>query len=403
MCAFAKMLVLSKARDQNPELYHALQQPGYMTVTWPDVANYAEALKSNDPQLIMVDNTGLDGEAYAVCKELQNRHDTADLPLVVLSTEDDPVARVKAFEAGAMDYIPLPISTEEMGYRLRNLLRFRKLKDEIRLQNERMNETLTSLRVIQKEMRDSIKYARRIQSALLSDHDLLTRAFADAFVLYLPKNMVSGDFYYFHHDTENNRLIVAAGDCTGHGVPGSIISVIGITALTLLVEEKKLHQPSEILSALDSELQRLLNQNDSMTTQEDGMDICIGLYEPDSLRFTYASANRPVYTVRAGSQLETHDYEHYGAGGTHEKNKQFQNRVLELAQGDVLYLSSDGFADQFGEETGKKFSAKRLKEMLTEISPLEMIEQRVRLFSAFEDWRGDLEQTDDTMIIGLRV
>lgn len=264
------------------------------------------------------------------------------------------------------------------------------------------------------EITDSINYAQTIQRAILPPEKLLQKYLPDSFVIFKPKDIVSGDFYWtlstaavgsgsqaLPTATANSQLVYfAAVDCTGHGVPGAFMSIIGHNSLNRAVKDFKLTHPADILDKLVELVTEALRA-ENQTQVKDGMDIALCCLDTEQMRLEYAGAYNPLYIVRQNQVLE------YKADrqpiGSFEKRLPFINHVIELQKGDCIYVFSDGVADQFGGEKGKKIGSKRLKEWLVSVSHLPASEQYTRLKTDFENWQGSLEQTDDVTLIGARV
>ncbi len=260
-----------------------------------------------------------------------------------------------------------------------------------------------------KEILDSIHYAQRIQGALMASDQLLRKNLPEFFVLYRPKDIVSGDFYWAAkvgrtEPGENNSglFLLAACDCTGHGVPGAFMSLLNISLLNEAVTEKKILQPDLVLGNVRASIIASLNPEGTETESKDGMDsvLCAFDFEKGTLQF--ACANNPLWLVRDG-KLTEYRPDKMPVGMHHGELKPFTLHTTALQKNDVVYLLTDGFADQFGGAQGKKFRYRRLQEMLLEIASLPMDEQKKKLDRVFEDWRGNLEQLDDVLVIGVRV
>ncbi|HRH65281.1 MAG TPA: cyclic nucleotide-binding domain-containing protein [Bacteroidia bacterium] len=250
-----------------------------------------------------------------------------------------------------------------------------------------------------KEITDNVNYAKRIQTAILPDTNTIFQTFNQSFILYLPKDIVSGDFYaYFSH--ANGGIIIAA-DCTGHGVTGAFLSVVGSSLLNQAINEKQILDPGKILDWLHHAMIETLNQRSGEST--DGMDIAICNVDLFNNTLTYAGANRPLWMIR-NNELTAVQPDKFPVGGlqiVHEEN--FKTHPFELQKNDTLYIFSDGYADQFGGEFGKKFMTKKLKDTLTNIQDLSMPEQKEFLQNCFNAWKGTNEQVDDVLLIGIRI
>ena len=250
-----------------------------------------------------------------------------------------------------------------------------------------------------KEITDSLIYAKRIQAAVLPNLNTVYKILDQSFILYIPKDIVSGDFYEFTQ--KNNKHIIAAADCTGHGVAGAFMSIIGSSLIKSIINEKNITTPSGILDALNEGIIHSLKQHESET--HDGMDISICSLDTEKMSLEFAGANRPLWLIR-NSELIVYTADKFPIGGLQIKhNNQFTNHQIKIQQKDTIYLFSDGYADQFGGEQGKKLMTKKLKEILVSIQHLGMSEQKVYLQNYFNAWKGNHEQVDDVLIIGIRV
>ena len=249
-----------------------------------------------------------------------------------------------------------------------------------------------------KDMVDSIQYASRIQEAILPDVQKIKNAFADAFVLYQPKDVVSGDYYFFYQ--RNNKIFVAAVDCTGHGVPGALMSIIANGILKEVIVKKGIEDPSEILYALDEELFLALNKNGETTN--DGMDVALGVFDLDKNTIAYSGAFRPMLLVRDNRFIEF-EGNLYPIGFYGDVEKVFVSKEIELKKDDTFYFFTDGYCDQFGGEQKKKFNRNRFKELLLAAQSMEMEEQQSFLQYALLNWRQEEPQVDDVCIIGVRI
>ncbi|MBK6985197.1 MAG: tetratricopeptide repeat protein [Bacteroidetes bacterium] len=269
-----------------------------------------------------------------------------------------------------------------------------------------------------KEITDSITYAKRIQDAYLPEKDLLTKIFPQAFLLFKPKDIVSGDFYWYSQlSTPTPSRIFAAADCTGHGVPGAIMSVICNNALNEVVNNKHIHQPDLILNEVRNMVTASFKKQGE-SSQKDGMDIAlVRLIDTDGKTILqFAGANNPLWIIRKGQPssssenivaTSTHYLIEIKADkqpiGNYEKMNPFTLHTMDLQSGDTIYSFSDGYADQFGGTFGKKMKYKPLKDLLLSIQDKEMSEQNTILYNAYNDWKRSFEQIDDVCMIGVRV
>jgi PAS domain S-box-containing protein len=251
-----------------------------------------------------------------------------------------------------------------------------------------------------KDMVDSIQYASRIQEAILPDVQKIKNAFKDAFVLYQPKDVVSGDYYFFFQ--RNDKIFVAVVDCTGHGVPGALMSIIANGILKEVIIKKGIEEPSEILYALDEELFISLNKQNSSDITNDGMDISLGVFDLKENTMSYSGAFRPMLLLRDNKFIEF-EGNRFPIGSYGGIAKDFKTQTISLQENDHFYFFTDGYCDQFGGESKKKFNRKRFKELLLSAQSMEMEEQESFLQYALLNWRQEEEQVDDILIMGIRI
>lgn len=271
---------------------------------------------------------------------------------------------------------------------------------ELREEKEALMQTTGLLQEKNKDITDSITYAKQIQEALLPNRNSILNQFPDSLIYHRPSHVVSGDFYWFS-ESEDHYLIGVV-DCTGHGVPGAFMSLIAANLLDKTINIKKITSPAAILAEMDLSVVATLRQNEKHSTSRDGMDISICAVAKDFKTLVFGGAGRPLYHVRNGELIEYKGSKISIGGYYAGVNKNFTETVVTLAQGDVLYLSSDGYADQFDSENDKKYSSKRLKEMLARIAHHESGQQYAEIHRSFEEWRGDLKQIDDITIVGFK-
>jgi serine phosphatase RsbU (regulator of sigma subunit)/Tfp pilus assembly protein PilF len=248
---------------------------------------------------------------------------------------------------------------------------------------------------------DSILYAKGIQEAILPDTTVLDKVFKEAFIYCTPRDIVNGDFFWFAG--RGNFLVMAAVDCTGHGVPGAFMTVMGNSMLNQIVLEHDIYRPSEILYELNKSVLNTLHQENFNMNKNDGMDIAICLYDTTTGELVFAGAKRPIYYFK-DNMFNSIKGSKYSVGGTFNRQKKcFEDHTIQLNTDDTFYLFSDGITDQFGEKLNKKFMNRRWKELLVSIQSLSMEAQSKAIAETMEKWRGNFEQTDDMLVIGVRV
>lgn len=250
-----------------------------------------------------------------------------------------------------------------------------------------------------KDITDSIYYAQRIQQSILQTQEQLNSYFEDSFLLYKPKDIVSGDYYWFHED--ESYKYIAAIDCTGHGVPGAMMSMVANSMFKEVFINRKISNPSEILKALDEELEKSINKNQDATFN-DGMDVSLIRLDKTTNELAFAGAFRSILITRENEITELKG-SRYPIGFYSGIEKQFDTQLFQLQKNDGVYLFTDGFIDQFGGEKNKKLNKSNFKDLLRTINDMNMDEQEAFLEYSFNNWKQDNDQTDDVLVIGIKI
>ena len=258
-----------------------------------------------------------------------------------------------------------------------------------------------------RQITDSLSYAKKIQQSVFTDEQLLKSSIPESFLLNLPRDIVSGDFFFFH--SYQDKFILGVADCTGHGVPGAFMSLIGNRLLREVIIEREIYDPSMILQQLDQGLQESFSGQTSGSIIDDGMDIAICQVDPANQTITYAAAMNPAYLV-SGEDIQVIQADVASVGGQLRKKrkrivtpKAFTNKAIRYEPGSMLYLFSDGYMDQFGELEDEKFNTRRFKDMILSVNDRSAELQAKVLLNQFNEWKGNLNQTDDVMVMGIRL
>jgi len=263
------------------------------------------------------------------------------------------------------------------------------------------NEILNNRKILRdknREIMDSISYAKRIQEAIFPSDNLIKSHLPDSFLLYRPKDIVAGDFFWL--DKINDDVIFAVADCTGHGVPGALVSVVCNNVLNRSIHEFKISQPSLILDKIRELVKKTFERSEEEV--KDGMDIALCSYNPKSNVFQFSGAFNSLYLIRNDKVLSEVKGDKMPIG-VHLREGAYTNNDIKVNKGDIVYLMSDGYQDQFGGPKKKKFLSKQLKEILVTIHEKPLQEQKEILGLTFENWKGDSKQTDDVTIFGMRI
>ncbi len=268
-----------------------------------------------------------------------------------------------------------------------------KLNKEFLLQNEEIERQ-------KKEIVQSIEYASLIQAALLPPSNLVKKVFKNHFIIYIPRDIVSGDFYWI--STKEEWVYFAAADCTGHGVPGALMSILGISFLNEILSQKALLMANRVLNLLREKIMKSLHQTGEISVSKDGMDISLCVFNPETLELHFAGANNPLYYFR-DNKLNIIKGDRMPIGISGKEEQSFTDNLIKLRKGDMLYIFSDGYADQFGGPDWKKLKYSRFREILEENHKKPIIEQNESLLNAFFDWKGEHDQIDDILLMGIKI
>ncbi len=266
------------------------------------------------------------------------------------------------------------------------------LKEKIILQEDEIERQ-------RRELTESIKYASYIQNALLSSEATIKKVLPEHFVIFIPRDIVSGDFYWV--SKRKSEVVIAIADCTGHGVPGAFMSILGITLVSEIVNRGSFSSSADILNQLRESVMKSLNQTGEENEQKDGIDMALCIINLETNQLEFSGAFNPIYIIKKNRLLEIQgDSMPIGIAALEENS--FTNHIIELGDGDVIYLFSDGFVDQFGGPEGKKFKYQPFRNLLMNIYNLPMYKQKEQILSAFMRWKGNLAQLDDVLMFGFR-
>ena len=246
----------------------------------------------------------------------------------------------------------------------------------------------------------SLRYAQMIQRALMPNPAILKGRLRDFFILFLPRDFVSGDFYYAFCTRE--KMCIAAGDCTGHGVPGALMSILGISFLNEIMQSDINLNANRILNMMREKIMKALHQTGNYREAQDSIDIGLCIIDCVNGKLQYSGANRPLIMIRKG-ELTEYKPDKMTLGIAPVKEASFTNLCIETKPGDSFYLFSDGFSDQFGEITDKKFKYKHFKRIIHSFEELPMTQQKQHLENAFNEWKGKAQQVDDVLVIGFQL
>ncbi|HVA99456.1 MAG TPA: PAS domain S-box protein [Bacteroidia bacterium] len=293
----------------------------------------------------------------------------------------------------------------------------RDIRERLRLEHEvEMQKNIIEEK--NKDILASLRYAMGIQDAIFMDINGLQKIIPDSFILYKPKDIVSGDFFWYKSlrtslseeskkklgiIEDANLVVLAAVDCTGHGVPGAFMSIMSNILLNQTVKNPEINSPAELLNYLQIELFRTFNQNSDRPVRQDGMDMAFCAIDFTKMEVVFAGANNPLLIIRNRELIEIKANKQAITAAVEYPEKPFENHVFKLQKNDCLYIFTDGFNDQFGGAKGKKFKYSRFKELVLSLDKESMAAQKNIFEKTFDDWKGDVEQVDDMLVIGVRI
>ncbi|MEA3461823.1 MAG: SpoIIE family protein phosphatase, partial [Bacteroidota bacterium] len=341
--------------------------------------------------------------------ETEKKEQQIELQETELIAKDASIKQQKTFRnALAAGFVAVVVIVIVIIYAYRQK---RKDNKKIKEQNALIREANEELKVLNEaiskqnnEIIDSINYAQRIQAAMLPPEPLFNELLDEVFILYKPRDIVSGDFYWIKQ--VNQYTILAAADCTGHGVPGAFMSMLGISFLNEIVQRREITQANQVLNELRSQIKRSLRQHGLPDESKDGMDMAICAIDRKNRVMQYSGANNPMYIIKDKNgipELNEIKADKMPLGYYSGRDKPFTNQEIKLELGDTFYLFSDGFIDQKGGKDKKKFMSKNLKKLLLEIHDQPMYDQKQHLERVLEKWMNGQSQIDDILVIGARV
>ena len=341
--------------------------------------------------LILIDimMPGMDG--FDVCSRIKQNPAASEIPIIFITAKTDSESVIRGFELGAVDYITKPFIHSELLARVRTQLNIRKSQEQ--------NQAF--LKEIERRNRDinaSIDYAKHIQDAVMSRSHNYLQYLQEHFSIYLPKDILSGDFFWVYK--VETKIIIAVMDCTGHGVPGALMSILGIALLNETVLHDHIIQPNIILESLRSKIIMALAQRTGNDHVKDGIEGSVICFDTETKKLQYSGAFNPLIIMCNGEMTEI-KADRFPIG-YHDTYESFTLHELFIERDETIYLFSDGIIDQFGGLKDKRFMLEHLKEIFYLNQNESMEIQKALLLSELDDWRGDLDQTDDILILGIR-
>lgn len=373
--------------------------------------NTLKEAESVQPDIVIFDidpNNNTSNVGYGIINKLK---DSLLVPLLVTSSSED---YEKAYNAGATFFMQKPFTDITFISALKSTISFINIMQSVRVKEQEIeaknheiqtqieNENLQQQYIAKKnkEIMADIRYASRIQQATLPNIEFINDNLDEYFILHQPKSYVSGDFYWV--SIIGNKQYIAVGDCTGHGLSGALMHMLGSVYLNEIVSSENYNTASEILDQLRNNIMKSLNQKGESGEAQDGMDIALCIIDTETKTLQFAGANNPIYIIN-NNELNEIKGDRMPVGIHINFNKPFTNHTINLESNDQIYLFSDGYADQFGGPRGKKFRYKQFKELLVNISHEPMNIQKEILNNTHDKWRGSVEQIDDILVFGIKI
>lgn len=373
----------------------------YQFLVTENKRDYIDGLINYDPDLIISDHSLPDFDSIEAIKIAKDIY--CDIPCVLLTGSISEERANESIKAGFDDYI-LKDSLLRLPGALDGILKNKLVKEESERVEMIQMETAKALKEVEEVNRNitaSICYAKHIQDAMLPEKTILSSVFPESFVLYKPKDILSGDFYWY--TKQDDKFIVIAADCTGHGVPGAMVSMVGYAILNHIVKLKGITSPAQILNKLDKAVKRILKQNDESCGAHDGLDISVCAIDVENKTISFSGANRPLLHLSNGIGT-LHAGNKEGIGGMQSKlPANFSEISIPFENGDTIYMFSDGYADQFGGPLNKKLMKKNLIKLIEDVQDNTLEEQETIILKKHLEWKGETEQTDDILVIGLKL
>ena len=416
----SKILVIEDEALIRESICDVLELNGYETANEPDGERGLNRASTLKPDLILCDINMPKISGLDVLAAIQADDELKHIPFIFLTALSSMSDLRTGMNLGAVDYLSKPYHNKELlsiiSQQLKKVEDLKNIEKELSRKN--LNDFKVKIKEKSKGFYDSLNRAKTVQNVILPSDQKMDELFPEHFNYFLPKYAISGDFYWAKK--VNEVILIAVADCTGHGIPGALISMAGNISLNNAVDQFGLTKPAEILTKANELFLDFMNANES-NLSNDGMDICLCSIDSSSSIIRFAGAKRPLYIVTKKNNfkpisvnnnyaelIEDENTLHEIKGshcsiGSEDPVFQVDEQVFEYSKGDTIYLSSDGYVDQFGGELDRKFKSKRLKNILLSIQGKSMSEQKEAVAQEFQNWKGDKEQIDDATICGIRL
>ncbi len=415
----SKILIVDDEKHIIQHISSLLKTFGYEAgfIAKPELLFQRLEIEEFDLVLLDINMSGING--LDLLTQIKAHDNFKFIDVIMLTGESDDNTLAKSLELGASDYVRKPIREIILEARIKTVLERQRLIKEISKQNsalaQQQQEISKQKDIAQtaiNNLKSSLNYAYRIQNIMLPETEVFNKLLPDSFILFKPRDIVSGDYYWIAEC--KHKIVVVAADCTGHGVPGAFMSMIGLEQLTEIVNVMGIEQPNLILNALHEGVKRILRQE--KTSNRDGMDIAVCTIDRIGMSMEFSGAKHPLLYLQKGegcveeqTEITMIRGEILPVGGVQiEDKRDFNNHTILLAQNtkirdSVFYICSDGYQDQFGGEQDRKFTPRRLRELLFSIHQKPIVEQKQILNDTIDNWISGRQQLDDILVIGFKI
>lgn len=412
-----KILIVDDIARNVQVLTNLLTLEDYQTFSVYNGKDAIKEVEKNKYDLLLLDIMMPEMSGYEVAEHLKKEPKYKDIPIIFITAIAETENIVKGFESGGVDYITKPFSETELLARLKTHLELKNSKDIIAKNYKHLEKQKHEIEYQNIEIKAGINYASKIQNALLPSKNTRYSLLPDHFLIWHPKAIVSGDFYWMKKI--NDHVITAIVDCTGHGVPGAFMSLLGITFLNEIVNEQNICYPNIILNTLREQIKIALGQNTSNSETKDGMDVALISLNTEKKKLHYSGANNSIYIIRSkdlpiieAERIKITSNTNYNLFqvlhdampiGVYHIELDFSVQNIDVLEGDQIYAFTDGYIDQFGGKKNKKFKSKQFKNLLLDNCHKNIGEQKKTICETFKNWKAENEQVDDILIIGFKI
>lgn len=359
-----------------------------------------DLMKSEKFDLVLLDVEMPDMSGFEVCQVMRDDLNLKEIPVIFVTSYGQIENKLSGFGTGGQDFITKPYNDRELIVRVKTHLLLKHKSEVIR----NMNVTLEGKN---KSITQSIEYGKYIMHALLPPLKNLDKLIPEKFLLFKPKDLIGGDFYWYK--IFGSKLYIAVSDCTGHGVPGAMMSVLGISLLNEVVSNHNyFYSPNEVLNKLRLKVIKAMNKKSAPLYNNDGMDMAMCFIDFETMKLQFSGANIPLFVMRKDQarnvwEMIKRSPDRMPIGNHPESKTSFMNHYIDLREGDRIYLFTDGYASQFGGDMNKTYKTRRLVQMIMSMQDLDMKGQRAYLEASFNKWKKDNFQVDDVLMLGLHV